>query len=156
MAYTSLNFVPGEILTAAKMNLLAANDASLRDGTGILDNSIQLSKIKSGKLTWHDVQFQNGFKNYGGVYHNCQYAKDSFDNIHLIGLAANSATNATERPIFTLPAGYRPSGQVIFPAPNAGTIGRVDIQANGEVRLSSAYGPNSSFVSLSGIVFKAA
>ena len=45
MAYTSLNFVPGEILTAAKMNLLAANDASFRDGTGFSDDSIQLSKI---------------------------------------------------------------------------------------------------------------
>lgn len=46
MAYTSLNFVPGEILTAAKMNLLAANDASFRDGTGFGDNTIQLSKLK--------------------------------------------------------------------------------------------------------------
>ena len=51
MAYTSLNFVPGEILTAAKMNLLAANDASLRDGTGILDDSIQLSKISRSIIT---------------------------------------------------------------------------------------------------------
>lgn len=51
MAYTSLNFVPGEILTAAKMNLLAANDASLRDGTGILDNSIQSRHIKKADLS---------------------------------------------------------------------------------------------------------
>lgn len=83
-------------------------------------NSIQLSKIRSGKLAWHDVQFQNGFKNYGGVYHNCQYAKDIFGNVYLIGLAANSASNATERPIFTLPEGYRPAGNVIFAAPNGG------------------------------------
>lgn len=41
MAYVNLNFVPGEILTAAKMNLLAANDASFHDGTGIGDGSIQ-------------------------------------------------------------------------------------------------------------------
>lgn len=46
MAYTNLNFVPGEILTAAKMNLLAANDASFHDGTGFGDNTILISKIK--------------------------------------------------------------------------------------------------------------
>jgi hypothetical protein len=119
-------------------------------------NSIQLSKIRSGKPAWHDVQFQNGFKNYGGVYHNCQYAKDVFGNVHLIGLAANSANNVTERPIFTLPEGYRPAGNIIVASPNASTIGRVDILPNGSVQLSSAYNPSSGFVSLSGIVFKAA
>lgn len=45
MAYVNLNFVPGEILTAAKMNLLAANDASFHDGTGIGDGSIQSKNI---------------------------------------------------------------------------------------------------------------
>jgi len=45
MAYVNLNFVPGEILTAAKMNLLAANDASFHDGTGIGDGSIQPQHI---------------------------------------------------------------------------------------------------------------
>ena len=33
MAFTELNFVPGEVVTAAKMNLLAANDVWLRDRT---------------------------------------------------------------------------------------------------------------------------
>jgi hypothetical protein len=45
MAYVNLNFIPGEILTAAKMNLLVANDASFHDGTGIGDGSIQPQHI---------------------------------------------------------------------------------------------------------------
>lgn len=36
MAFTELNFVPGEVVTAAKMNLLAANDVWLR---GIVESS---------------------------------------------------------------------------------------------------------------------
>lgn len=109
------------------------------------------------KLEWKNVTFENGFRNYGGVYHKCQYAKDIFGNVYLIGLAANSASNATERPIFTLPEGYRPAGNVIFAAPNGGgMVGRVDVLPNGSVQLSSAYNPSSGFVSLSGIMFKAA
>ena len=34
MAFTELNFVPGEVVTAAKMNLLAANDVWLKENSG--------------------------------------------------------------------------------------------------------------------------
>lgn len=119
-------------------------------------SAIKPEHLKTGALEWKDVTFENGFRNYGGVYHKCQYTKDIFGNVYLIGLAANSASNATERPIFTLPEGYRPAGNVIFAAPNGGTVGRVDVLPNGSVQLSSAYNPSSGFVSLSGIVFKAA
>lgn len=119
-------------------------------------SAIKPEHLKTGALEWKDVTFENGFRNYGGVYHKCQYAKDIFGNVYLIGLAANSANNATERPIFTLPEGYRPAGNVIFAAPNGGTVGRVDVLPNGSVQLSSAYNPSSGFVSLSGIVFKVA
>ncbi len=50
MSYTNLNFVPGEILTAAKMNLMAQNDASFHDGTGLGDNTIQSSKLELSAL----------------------------------------------------------------------------------------------------------
>lgn len=66
MAYTNLSFVPGEILTAAKMNLLAANDASLRDGTGIGDSAIQprhvskngINKILCAESPYRDLNIQ--------------------------------------------------------------------------------------------------
>lgn len=50
MAYTPVSFVPGEILTAAKMNLLAANDASLRDGTGIAAGAIAASHLPTAQV----------------------------------------------------------------------------------------------------------
>lgn len=45
MAYTALTFVSGEVLTAVKMSLLAANDASFHDGTGIGDATIKASAL---------------------------------------------------------------------------------------------------------------
>ena len=62
MAYVNLNFVPGEILTAAKMNLLAANDASFHDGTGISDGSIQPDKLADSLKTYKSAEMDTGKK----------------------------------------------------------------------------------------------
>lgn len=62
MAYVNLNFVPGEILTAAKMNLLAANDASFHDGTGIGDGSIQPEKLADSLTTYKSAEMDTGKK----------------------------------------------------------------------------------------------
>ena len=51
MAYTALTFVYGEVLTAAKMNLMSANDASFHDGSGIGSGAIVEAKISSGGVT---------------------------------------------------------------------------------------------------------
>lgn len=62
MAYVNLNFIPGEILTAAKMNLLAANDASFHDGTGIGDGSIQPDKLADSLKTYKSIEMDTGKK----------------------------------------------------------------------------------------------
>lgn len=62
MAYVNLNFVPGEILTAAKMNLLAANDASFHDGAGIGDGSIQPEKLADSLTTYKSAEMDTGKK----------------------------------------------------------------------------------------------
>lgn len=62
MAYVNLNFVPGEILTAAKMNLLAANDASFHDGTGIGDGSIQPDKLADSLKAYKSTEMDTGQK----------------------------------------------------------------------------------------------
>lgn len=62
MAYVNLNFVPGEILTAAKMNLLAANDASFHDGTGIGDGSIQPDKLADSLKAYKSTEQDTGQK----------------------------------------------------------------------------------------------
>ena len=57
MAYTALTFVAGEVLTATKMNQLAANDASFNDGTGIGDGVILASHLNPSSF---DKYFYSG------------------------------------------------------------------------------------------------
>lgn len=48
--YTPLSFVPGEVLTSTKMNMLAQNDASFANGSGINENALDGAKIKDGSI----------------------------------------------------------------------------------------------------------
>lgn len=48
--YTPLSFVPGEVLTSTKMNMLAQNDASFVNGSGINENALDGAKIKDGSI----------------------------------------------------------------------------------------------------------
>lgn len=50
MAYSTLAYSPNEILTSAKMNQASDNDEALRDGTGILDNSILERHIPDSEI----------------------------------------------------------------------------------------------------------
>lgn len=51
MAYTPITFVADELLTSTKMNLMAANDASFRDGSGITNNAITLRHIADASIS---------------------------------------------------------------------------------------------------------
>lgn len=46
MAYEKQTFTPNEVLSATKMNKLSDNIESLRDGSGILNGSIEPGKLK--------------------------------------------------------------------------------------------------------------
>lgn len=48
MSYNAITFVAFEVLTAANMNILAANDASFNDGTGIATGAITPAKRSGG------------------------------------------------------------------------------------------------------------
>lgn len=64
MAYTALTFVADELLTSTKMNLMAANDASFADGTGIQSGAITSSKL-STDLTNASKTFMLDFSTTG-------------------------------------------------------------------------------------------
>lgn len=51
MAYSTLAYSPNEILTSAKMNQASDNDEALRDGSGILTDSILERHILDGEVT---------------------------------------------------------------------------------------------------------
>lgn len=151
-----------------KNNVVDSKHIKSVDGDKITVNSIDGDKISQKtinakhladdllKISWKDVtDYQNGFGPYksSGNYREPQYSKDAFGIVRLRGLAANPRGDVTDKAIFVLPADFRPQQTEIFTTPNAGTIGRINVLPNGEVHLSSAYSPNSTFVSLNGISF---
>lgn len=91
---------------------------------------------------------------YGSGFTGVGYWRDAIGLIHLRGLAKTTVVRAVGATIFTLPAGFRPAAQELFPVNigTTGTHGRVDVAAGGQVYIQTALAAND-FVSLSGIVF---
>jgi hypothetical protein len=98
--------------------------------------------------------FQNGWINYGLGFADAKYYKDKEGVVHIRGLI-KSGTFTPNTVLFTLPVGYRPStsGGLIFTVDNAASIGRVDVQANGNVVVVTA--TTNAFLNLTGISFRA-
>ncbi len=137
MAYTNLNFVPGEILTAAKMNLLSANDASFNDGTGLGDSTIQPQKLNQA-LTEGPEWVPCG---YGGSFRAMRYG--NIVTAQLGSIFNNHAGNRTE----TIPEEYRPleDQHIVTVAINSGyTVGYgiFHLKANGAISYFGATGHN--------------
>jgi len=77
--------------------------------------------------------------------------------VHVKGLVMCSPAVGTvcfNGPIFTLPLGYWPAGQKIFPVLRDNALARVDIFTSGEVAPNSNSG-NGQWVNLEGITFRA-
>jgi hypothetical protein len=71
-------------------------------------------------VTWTTPTLSNGWTNAGGVFPTTGYYKDSLGMIHLKIACTNTvASNAV---IMTLPAGYRPAGQVYSLAYTSGVV----------------------------------
>lgn len=85
---------------------------------------------------------------YGGGYEGAQYYKTADGVVHLEGLVKSGGGK-----IFTLDSGYRPAAKHIFSVIGNNALARVDVSANGEVKLAT--GANN-YVQLSGINFLAA
>jgi hypothetical protein len=95
--------------------------------------------------------FANTWVNFGGVYDTAGYYKDVAGIVRLKGLVKNGT--APPSIIFTLPSGYRPGLQKIYPAYSAAALGFCEIKADGTV--NAEIGAAASF-SLEGISFRAA
>ena len=93
---------------------------------------------------------QNSWVNYGGSRTVAGYWKDKDSIVHLEGLI-KSGTTASPTLLFTLPAGYRPSGRQYFPVYSNDLFGSLFIEITGLVYFQT--GSNVSF-SLSGVSFK--
>lgn len=75
--------------------------------------------------------FLNGFLNFGAPHQDARYRKKA-GVVYLEGFVKNSVTN--NGTIFQLPVGCRPVKLSVFPQVlSSGGVGRIDIDANGNV-----------------------
>lgn len=119
----------------------------LRGSTAMISGWVLIA----GNPTIYRPTLLNGWKNYPN-YEAAGYYKDSNNRVQLCGLVelGNAASGIT---IFQLPVGFRPAYRELFPIYSGGTIGRVDVLADGNVVVQTG---DSAFLSLSGISFRAA
>jgi hypothetical protein len=131
----------------------------------IIKNKILTSGLFADKVSesWHMVgifsgepPFQDSWVNYGNPQPPCRFYKDSIGIVHLSGVVRFGTPNGI---IFNLPAGYRPSYNLDFPAiayesgiRSADT--NIRVLTNGNVGLNGSNSAND-YVSMEGISFKA-
>jgi hypothetical protein len=98
--------------------------------------------------TWHAATLQNKWVNYGAPYNSAAYTLTDDGWVRLRGLVKSGTLDTS---IFTLPVGYRPPAQCLFPiSTSPDTVGRVDVHADGRVMATTG---NVSWMSLDGLAF---
>jgi hypothetical protein len=85
---------------------------------------------------WTALSLVNGWTWYSsaGIFSTPAYVKAADSIVSLKGLV-QSGTATSDTTIATLPVGHRPSGRLIFEVANNNAAGRVDILADGQVRI---------------------
>lgn len=87
--------------------------------------------------------------NFGAGFRDSGYWRDAAGVIHLTGIVKSGVIGT---PIFTLPAGFRPSAAILFAIVSNALFGYVQVTAAGVVSCEAG---NNAFVCLDGISFKA-
>jgi hypothetical protein len=94
--------------------------------------------------------FENNWVNYGADnYSPAKYYKDQFGVVHLQGMVKSGGIPSA---IFTLPEGYRPIENRIFPVASGGYFGQIAVFTDGQVYFFVGY--TDPYVSLEGISFR--
>lgn len=99
---------------------------------------------------YRPVAYINSWVDFGGGYSSGAYFKDANGFVHLRGLMKSGTGIPTIA--FNLPVGYRPAAALLFGVVSNNLIGRIDIQANGDV---IAQVGSTVWMQLDGITFKA-
>ena len=129
---------------------------STRTNAQLLDILGISSKAAASQEDWHEVgaagepAFSNSWVNFGSNYTTCGFMKDTLGFVHLKGLVKNGTINQV---IYVLPSGYRPATRDIYGVDSNGAHARLDVAEDGAVKPMAG---SNAWVSLSGIIFKAA
>jgi hypothetical protein len=101
------------------------------------------------------------WQNEGAGWSTAGYTKDSFGIVHLKGVIQELCTCGIApfilNPVFTLPVGYRPSGESVFATLDGGdALARISVLSDGSVDVAQGSGNVGGYLSLDGITFPAA
>lgn len=118
--------------------------AQVTGGTG--------ANLNYGTEDWMDPALLNSWVYYGSPFSEPAYYMDAAGRVHLRGLLKDG-TVVPGDVLFTLPAGYIPPYDLIFPAPTFGGTCEMRVRQNGDV-VCGAIPPNPTYVSLDGISFR--
>ena len=80
--------------------------------------------------SWTSPTLLGTWVDYGGSFQGARYRKTPDGTVHIEGLVKSGSSGTN---IFNLPTGYRPAGTLLFPAQTNSGLGRLDIQADGDV-----------------------
>lgn len=138
--------IPGATVASGVANTPAGNIAATNVQAAI--NELDTEKAAIAQEAWITPSLQNSWVNYGGTWETCQYFKDNFGIVHIKGMVKSGTVGAA---IFTLPVGYRPSAEQLFPSIKDDLFGITSIAADGIVK--TRLGSNGFFC-LNGITFK--
>ena len=99
-----------------------------------------------------EPSYGNFWSAFGGVFGGAQYRKMANGDVELRGLVKGGRVgfDGASSAMFTLPAGYRPTQQLVLATSANNGAGRLDIYPNGNVSAASG---NNTFFTLSGIRF---
>ncbi len=101
--------------------------------------------------TWGSPTYLSGYSDYLNTYSSFGYTKTSAGVVMLKGMVKKSSPVVAGDVIGILPPDYRPTGTLIFETTtNSNVPSRVDVAANGEIRVQSG---DAGWLSLEGITF---
>jgi hypothetical protein len=104
------------------------------------------------KGSWQAPSLNAPWSNYGDPFTAAAYRRDA-NRIQLRGLVKGGTGSSV---VLTLPAGFRPGGQLLFAAVSDSTAPtRIDVKPNGDVLLSTPQSGVMGWLSLDGVTFVA-
>lgn len=125
------------------------------DAVGLLPSTILalINELAPGPAKTA-AAFAAGWGNFGSPHETVGYYRH-LGRTYLQGLGARTGATASATTVFTLPAGYRPSGELVFGTISSGGQADVRVNAAGNVIVQSS-ATTGWFVSFSGISFRVA
>ena len=164
-------FAPSPAMVVSLIALFIALGGTIYAAINALPkNSVGTKQIKNGAVTAakinksaagavkvvgaagapaYQVPWQSGA---GGGDEELSFYKDALGIVHLQG-NAETGSGTDNGTIFTLPAGYRPAGNLYFAVYGAGgSAAHIVVSTGGDVGI---FGPSQSFVGLTNITFRA-